>query len=299
MINKKYNFKSDNNRLDFIDYLKSQRDKTETKSNYETWNTTLKHLQRYQGNSIAFGDIDKKFCEGFKKYLENTKTKSGKPLSQNSIIAYFNRFRACLNRAIDDEIIDLNPAKKISFSKIKETKREFLTEEEVQKLSETECRYDVLKRAFLFSCLTGLRWSDINKLEWKQLQKEGDEWKIVFHQKKIDGLQYLYIPNDARELLGEPIEGHDRIFVGLNYSSYMNVALSQWVLRAGITKNITFHCARHTCATLLITKGVDLYVVADVLGHKEIRTTKIYAKIIDKRKIDASQKLNILRYGQE
>lgn len=295
LINNKYGFKSENSsKLNFISYLEKQRDKCETKSNYATWDTTLKHIKKYAGSNISFENINKKFCEGFKKHLQNTKTKAGKPLSNNTISGYFNRFRACLNRAVEDEIIDTNPAKKVSIPKVKESKREFLTEEEVKKLVNTECRYDVLKRAFLFSCLTGLRWSDINKLKWSEIIKEGDNWKIIFHQQKTKDIQYHYIPESANKFLGEAMDDNDRVFKGLQYSSYMNTALSQWILRAGITKNITFHCARHTYATLLLTKGTDLFTVSKMLGHKEIRTTQIYANILSQKKIDASDKLNFL-----
>lgn len=199
-----------------------------------------------------------------------------------------------MNRAVDDEIIETNPAKRVKIAKVKEVKREFLVEDEVKKLADTECRYEVLKKAFLFSCLTGLRWSDINKLVWSEILREGDKWKIVFKQQKTEDIQYHYISDSAKELMGEPSDDSERVFIGLQYSSYMNTALSQWMLRAGITKNITFHCARHTYATLLLSKGVDLFTVSKMLGHKEIRTTQVYANILNEKKIDASDKLNFL-----
>lgn len=296
LLNNKYGFQSETkSKINFIQYFeKLTNERLENKGNYGNWNSVLKHMKKYAGDNISFENIDIEFCKGFREHLKNSKTKAGKLLSSSSVSSYFNKFRACLNQAVDDGIILINPAHKVSTPRVIEKEREFLTEDEVKKLAETECRYDVLKRAFLFSCLTGLRWADIQKLKWKQLQKEGENWKIVFHQKKTKGLQYHYIPENAQKLFTKPIEGHDRVFVGLSYSSYMNTALSQWMLRAGITKNITFHCARHTYACMLLEKNVDLFTVSKLMGHSEIRTTQIYAKILDKKKINAVKTLDIL-----
>jgi len=260
----------------------------ESVGNYGNWDSVLKHLKKYAGENISFEDIDIAYCEGFKNYLQKVaKTKSGKPLSGNSVSSYFTKMRAALNQAVDDGIILTNPSHKVSTPKPIENEREFLTLEEVQVLFKTECRYDVLKRAFLFSCLTGMRWSDVNKLEWRQVQKEGDNWKVNFHQQKTKGLQYHYISEQAKDLMGKIKEGEENVFVGLRYSAYMNMALLQWCLKAGITKHITFHCGRHTFATLQLSLGTDLYTVSKLLGHSEIRTTQVYAKVIDKKKIEA------------
>jgi len=289
-LNNKYGFKSETKiKANFIDYFaKLTEERMESVGNYGNWDSVLKHLKKYAGENISFEDIDIAYCEGFKNYLQKVaKTKSGKPLSGNSVSSYFTKMRAALNQAVDDGIILTNPSHKVSTPKPIENEREFLTLEEVQVLFKTECRYDVLKRAFLFSCLTGMRWSDVNKLEWRQVQKEGDNWKVNFHQQKTKGLQYHYISEQAKDLMGKIKEGEENVFVGLRYSAYMNMALLQWCLKAGITKHITFHCGRHTFATLQLSLGTDLYTVSKLLGHSEIRTTQVYAKVIDKKKIEA------------
>jgi len=288
-LNNKYGFKSETKtKANFIDYFtKLTEERMESMGNYGNWDSVLKHLKKYAGENISFDDVDIAYCEGFKNYLQKTaRKKSDQPLSGNSVSSYFLKMRAALNQAVDDGIILTNPSHKVSIPKPIENEREFLTLEEVQTLFKTECRYNVLKRAFLFSCLTGLRWSDINNLEWKQIQKEGDNWKVNFHQQKTKALQYHYINEQARELMGE-IHNEGKVFVGLRYSAYMNTALLQWCLKAGISKHITFHCGRHTYATLQLTLGTDLFTVSKLLGHSEIRTTQVYAKVIDKKKIDA------------
>lgn len=290
-LNGKHGFQNSSKvKASFIEYFRNlTNDRLESLGNYGNWDSALKHLIKYKGSNVSFENIDIEYCEGFKNHLTNiAKRTDGNPLSDSSVNSYFCKFRASLNHAVDDGIIITNPALKVSTPKTKDKVREFLTKEDVQVLFKTECRYEALKRAFLFSCLSGLRWSDIQKLNWSELQKEGETWKIVFHQQKTKGLQYHYISNQARELLGTKVEGNDRIFIGLKYSAYMNVALLQWCLKAGISKHITFHCARHTFATLQLTLGTDLTVVSKLLGHKEIRTTQIYAKVIDQKKIDAA-----------
>ncbi len=297
LLNNRNGFRSDSkSKVNFIEYFKKlTNEKHDSKGNYGNWDSVLKHLTSFAGKNIPFSDIDVKFCEDFKEYLKNgVKTSAGKPFSTSTQSSYFCKLRAALNQAVQDDIIIKNPAKRVSLPRVKESKREYLTQDEVNTLFKTECRYDVLKNAFLFSCLTGLRWSDIQKLEWSQLRKEGDKLKVDFHQQKTDGLQYHIINEHAQRFIPERIESNERVFVGLNYSSYMNVALQKWMMKAGITKNITFHCARHTYATLLLTKGVDLFTVSKLLGHKEIRTTQIYANVIDSRKEQAVDSLNIL-----
>ena len=273
----------------FIEYFKKlTEERYKSLGNYGNWDSTLKHLLNYTSANTTFKDITPEFCEGFKDYLLNkVKTKTGKSLSQNSSSSYFNKFKATLNQAFDDKIINENPAKRIKSIKAEETEREYLNQEEIQALMKAECRYEVLKNAFLFSCFTGLRWSDINTLTWSKIQEFEGGYRVHFKQQKTKGVEYLDIPTNALQYIGERGNPDDRVFVGLKYSAYMNTALSQWVLRAGITKQITFHCARHTYATFLLTKGVDIYTVSKMLGHRELKTTQIYTKVIDQKKRDA------------
>ena len=99
-------------------------------------------------------------------------------------------------------------------------------------------QYEVLKRAFLFSCLTGLRWSDIYKLKWKEVHFTNKGGRIHYYQKKTENLEYLDISEQALSYIGEKGKDEDNPFEGLKYSSYFNVALAQWMLKAGITKDI-------------------------------------------------------------
>ena len=277
----------------FIDYFTEQMIKRkQSEGNYGNWDSTLKHLIKFAGTKVSFREIDQSFCENFNNYLKNTTKKStGQPLSSSSISSYFNKFRACLKEAVKKKIILSNPATDIRNPKVIEKEREHLTIDELKAIVKAECRYEVLKRAFIFSCLTGLRWGDIKNLKWSEVQNTSYGWRITFHQQKTKGLQYLDMSEQARGYLGEQRNPDEEIFIGLKYSDYMNVALLQWVLRAGITKHITFHCARHTFAVLQLTLGTELFTLQKLLGHSEIRTTQVYAKIIDEKKREAVNKI--------
>lgn len=295
-----HGFASDfKNKTNFIDYFKKQTEKRlKNNGTYGHWDSVLKQLIKFAGTQVTFREVDKIFCERFKEYLMNEAiTKSGNKLSSNSIASYFIKLRACLNKAVEEDIILKNPANKISVPKVVENKREFLTLDELKAIAKVEFRYDFLKRAFLFSCLSGLRWSDVKKLKWSEVQqynykdKEGkgkNGWRITFNQQKTKGLQYLDISEQARKYLGEAGKPDESIFKELVYNSYYNMALQLLMKQAGITKPITFHCARHTNAVLLLSNGADLYTVQKRLGHSQISTTQIYAKIIDEKQREAA-----------
>ena len=247
---------------------------------------------------MTFKDVTPEWIEGFKKYLDKTarcrdkrkhiKTDEVmKPLSQNSKVSYFNKLRACINQAFEDRIMPHNPLRGIEGFKQGETERSYLTIDEVRSMAATHCKYPALKNAFLFSCLTGLRKSDIEKMRWREVQQQGDFTRIVFKQKKTGGQEYLDINPQAVQYMGERRKADDRVFVGFKYSSYMITELRMWAMRAGITKDITFHSGRHTFAVLMLDLGADIYTVQKLLGHKEIGTTQIYAKIMDKKKQQA------------
>lgn len=292
-----YGFR-DNEKLkgSFLNYVEALTEKRiENKGNYGNWDSMLKHLKAYIPMDKTFGDIDETFVQGFKEFLDKeVKTKSNQPLSQNSKYSYFNKLKAALKQAFKDGIIPTNPAEKISGFKQAEPQREFLTLEELQAVANTECEIPQIKTAFIFSCLTGLRWSDINKLLWSEVQHSNDMgYYVRFRQQKTDGAETLPISEQAFKLLGERQDKDERVFKGLKYSAWHNMKLQQWVMQAGISKTITFHCARHTYATLQLTAGTDIYTVSKLLGHRELKTTQIYAKVIDTKKKEAANKIQI------
>ena len=160
----------------------------------------------------------------------------------------------------------------------------YLTIDEVKILAQTECEYPQIKSAFLFSCLTGLRKSDILRLRWGDIHHQGEFARIIFRQKKTGGLEYLDINHQAVELMGDEGKPESHIFADLLTTSATNRVIQEWVSSAGIHKKISFHCARHSFATMMLDLGTDIYTVSKLLGHREIATTQIYARVLDKNK---------------
>ncbi len=298
LVNGTYGFRSSHkSKLSLIEYFKNLRDeRKKSKNNWDNWQGTFKHLQQYCSSHVTLNDIDVDFVAGFKSYLDETAVRSsGEPLSQNTKYSYFNKFRKCINQAFEDGLITENPSKRVKAFRMGEPDREYLTLEEVKSVFKAECRYDVLKRAFLFSCLTGVRWSDIYKMTWKEIREQVGYWEFAFTQQKTKGVEYQPINEEAFKLLGAPRGADERVFAGLKYSSYTNVAIKDWMLKAGITKHITFHCARHTYAILQLGSGTDIYTVSKLLGHRELKTTQIYAKVMDDAKVSAA--INLPKIG--
>lgn len=290
---------SDKNFLEY--FAEKMEERRESSGNYGNWNSALKYLKKCFGDKLPMSDVTIETCSKFRLFLENkARTKSNTPLSQNSKYSYLNKLKACLKLAYKDRLINENVSEFIKGFKQGESNREYLTFEEVQKLVETDCQYPVLKAAFLFSCLTGIRWSDIQNLTWVNLRySEKRGYELSYRQQKTKGKEYLPISEQAVELLGKRGDNEDRIFKGLKYSAYMNVGLFRWMAKAEIHKKITFHCARHTHAVLLLENGTDIYTVSKMLGHRELKTTQIYAKIVDSKKIEAVRSIPKLEFGKQ
>jgi len=279
----------------FVAYFRSLADKRKA-SNHDNWVSAYNYLETFTKGNLKFADLNEKFCNEFKEYLLTTKSNKSKKvtLAQNSAVSYFNKLKATLKQAYKDGYLPSDLNGKIQPVKQAETQRNFLTIEELNSLVKTECNNPLLKRAAIFSALTGLRFSDIQNLVWGELEYiEGNGYFIQFKQQKTKWVEMMPISEQAFRLLGEPKELADKVFEGLLYSGYENKHLYQWIGAAGITKDITFHCFRHTFATLQLSKGTDIYTVSKMLGHRELKTTQIYAKIIDQTKREAADKIKL------
>lgn len=293
ILNGTYGFQSDaKKKKSFDQFFKTLADKKYTsKGNYDNWLSAYRHFCNFYQHGITMGELSVDAMEEYRDYLANL------DLAQNTKHTYFNKLKAAVKEAFKKGFIPENYAAKVDGIKAEETKREFVTLDELKRLAETECENKILKRAFIFSALTGLRFTDIQHLAWRDLQGDSDHgFFIRFRQKKTKAYETLPIPLPARELLGE-VKGLDAtIFKGLKYSAWNNVKLREWVMRAGIHKKITFHCARHSFATIQLDLGTDIYTVSKLLGHKELKTTQVYAKIMDRKKTEAMNKLNDFKF---
>ncbi len=284
----------------FVKYFESLANKRKN-SNHDNWVSALRYLKTFTNGSLKFADLNEKCLEDFKEHLLTTKSnKSSKTtLSQNSAVSYFNKVKAALKQAYKYGILQTDLNRKVSPIKPSETRRSYLTLEELNSLVKTDCYNLLLKRAALFSALTGLRFSDIQKMTWSELEYiEGQGYFLKFSQKKTKGVEDLPISKQAYSFTHGTTNPKDMpqekpVFDGLKYSAYHNKHLFQWIGKAGITKDITFHCFRHTFATLQLFNGTDIYTVSKMLGHKDLKTTLVYAKIVDESKRKAANSIKL------
>ena len=310
--NNEHGFKSTGTRskVNVIDYIKDLAAKKKEKiggnerGNYQSYLALARHLQQYSGHKTTFKTIDKKYCEGFLDYLK-TVTKVSKwsdqpHLNPNTQWGYMKKLETVLNAAITDEIVTVNPFRYIKSEDKPEKHRAeicFLTLDELKTLENTPMNPPIIKQAFLFSCYTGLRFSDVTRLTWGKLQKDnnGDTY-INFVQKKTGKQEYLPIPQMALGFLPDKgtAKAGDIVFK-LPSNKFTNVVLRNWACAVGITKKVTFHVGRHTYATLLLSVGESVEVISKNLGHADIQTTQIYAKVINAAQRAAVNKLDGLK----
>ena len=242
---------------------------------------------------VRMGDIDKDFCGAFIRWLQSEyKTTWGNPLSPKSMSDYVGYFSTALNAAVRADIIPENPFMSLTPTeriKVPESKREFLTVDEIKTLIATDCPREDVKRAYLFACYCGLRLSDIYALRWRDLSKDGEQWRASVVMKKTTPPIFLPLSSQAMKWLPERGDAPDdgKVFDGLIAEPNINKVLAKWVKAAGITKKITYHTSRHSFATMMLTLGADLYTTSKLLGHSNVKTTQIYAKIVDSKKVEA------------
>lgn len=279
----------------FLKYFKKLGQK-KIGNNLSIWNCAIKHFQGFlEGRDLCFKDITIPLMEDYKDYLLTAKTlrDNGKTLSRNTGLSYQNKLRATLKKAYKQGNLRTDINAGIDSIKEQESQRNFLTLEEAQKLFKTPCSNELVYQISMFSILTGVRYSDIAKLLWTEIEYiENDGYYIRFKQKKTEGMETLPIPDEAFELLGPKVNENDKVFAGLKKWDVDSI-LPVWIAKSGITKHITFHCFRHTYATLQISSGTDIFTISKMLGHKNVKTTQIYTKIIDSKKRETTSRISL------
>lgn len=278
-----------NSKTTLIDWMTQFADKKrrngQSDAYYRQIVKTIRHLKLYNGEGIKMKDLTKEYCLGFISYLNGTS------LAKITAAGYFRCFNCGLNAAVKADIIPYNPIARISAEdriKVPESNREYLTQDEILTLVHTPCTHPQVKMAYLFSCMCALRLSDVKALCWRDICRDGTQWRASIRMIKTQRKLWLPLSDEAMKWIPDRGEAKDsdRIF-SLPSDNYLNKLLKEWAKSAGIVKHITFHTSRHTNATLLLSLGVDLYTVSSLLGHTQIKTTQIYAKIIDKKRDDA------------
>ncbi|HIB93913.1 MAG TPA: site-specific integrase [Candidatus Lambdaproteobacteria bacterium] len=253
------------------------------------WKAALNHLRAFTGGKVAFKNINELWLERFQSFLMEQ-------LSRNTASGHFGKVRSALKLALRDKIIPRNPCENVRSITLEETERQYLTFEEIKKLSETIPEAESSKkvcRMFLFACFTGLSIANLETLTFEQIEVD----TVKFFRYKTKTWQYVPLSKTALSLIGNTDNSAPNLKIfNIPKRRQCSYILEKWGKQAGIKKHVHMHLARHSFATLSLTQGADLYTVSKLLGHKKIQTTQIYGKVIDEKKrqaVDALPQLEV------
>ena len=266
----------------------------------ERFKISLKHLQefilwKYNIADISINKIDYAFVTEFEFYL-----RSVKKCNNNTAVKYVRNFRKIIKICLDNDWLDKNPYSRYE-GKMKEVERDFLTEEELNRIYNKRFsseRLTLVKDIFIFSCYTGLAYVDVKGLKKENIAIgiDGEKW-IFKNRQKTDTKSKIPVLPIAQEII-QKYANHPRCLnedsiLPILTNQKMNAYLKEIGDLCNIPKEITFHMARHTFATsVTLTNGVPIETVSKMLGHKNIQTTQHYAKILDKK---VSEDMMVLR----
>lgn len=279
--------------LDWMQFYKEEQ-KKRGKKNIGQIKSVAGILKEYAGERFTLNQIDLTFCQGYIDYMVTTYRYKGKPVSASTRNTYYQIFNGALNAAVRAKRILKNPFNEMEKSekpKMPESVRSYMTIEEVRSLIATPMQNEVVKSAYLFSCFCGLRISDIIGLQWKDVFIDNGQCRLAVAMQKTKEPIYLPLSNEALKWMPERGDktADDHVF---DLPSAINQLIKPWAKAAGISKRFTFHTARHTFATMMLTLGADLYTVSKLLGHTSVKMTQVYAKIINQKKDDAVNLVN-------
>ncbi len=293
-----------NREVNFLEFFQKYNE-SYTKKDYRMMPLTLNRFKdflketdeyrRYE-NFIKPDQITKEMIEDFVTYLQGRSKGEG-------ALNIFTKFKKVCKYAVEHDVMRKNPCEGVRCTADKNVlRKEILSMDEVQQLADTHYAYENpnIRRAFLFCCYAGLRHTDVKDLTFENVDYSNR--RLVFEQSKTKGHSAhsgveIPLSDGLMRLIGKPIDGNKKAKI-FNLPTFQacNKALARWVKRAGIDKHITWHCARHSCATNLLSNGSNIKTVASILGHSGLRHTEKYTRAVDSLKkaaIDSLPELKI------
>jgi len=231
--------------------------------------------------------VDEQLCIDFKNYLETK-------VHGETIANYYKKFKAVIQKAVREKLIPNNVTENITIIRADALKKDILSLDEIDTLSKAYCGNEQVKKAFLFSLNTGLRFCDVKALTWKNI--DNNKLRIIQAKTKTtSGAAYLTIDlnKTAMNVIGQRGDPEDHVFTLPSHTG-CNESLKAWRKKAGLTKHITWHCSRHSIAVNLLDIGTDVKTVASILGHSGLDYIDKYLRVIDERKKQAVNKLPVI-----
>lgn len=293
LINGKYKIEEDNqnNDIKLSEWIQMVYDeaKESGKSITKQMKSTLELVKAFAPKTML-SDIDETFCREIVKYIQHTyKTKNGENLKPTSARNYEVSLSIAFNIAVKKGYMEENPFYKLSTEErvqVPESTRVYLTEEEFNAMKNADWKNQEAKRIFIFCCYTGLRISDILNLKWENIVFDGYLARIEKIIKKTKKTISIPLCSSAINQLPDHSEKKkDEMVFPYISPNTINYNIKKAAESVGIQKsNLSIHTARHTFATILLSKDTNINTIKELLGHSDIKTTLIYAKVLDKTK---------------
>ncbi|MGD9992895.1 MAG: tyrosine-type recombinase/integrase [Salinivirgaceae bacterium] len=291
----------------FEKFIQNLKDKNEVvKKTIQSYNATLKSItglldKNYNSKNLLVSEIDFAFIQEYDHYMRvHYKDNNDKKIVRNTINKHHSRFRTILHNAVKEDLITKNPY--ISFPiKNNKTHREYLTIEEINKIKDHDLggnkSLQNVRDFFLFSVFTGLRYNDAYNLKIDDIKTDSNGNKIIqIIMEKTDDKINIPLLDEAQVIIERYENDPAREVFGYILPRYSNQKLNAYLKvisdLCGIQKNITHHVGRHSFATLALNKNIPMEVVQKLLGHADLKTTQIYAKMMTQTVVDEMQKMN-------
>ena len=274
-------------KIDFIKYCENYIVKYK-KNDHKMIKACVNHFKLFMKlnkiNSLQGKDIKENLVYDFRDYLLNDSGLNGE--SPNS---YFRRFKKILKQAHRDNIVKGEPARDITIKVNKNNfTKDILSIEDLQLLKKTDCKNDQIKRAFLFSSMTGLRFVDVKQIKWNNI----DKGVLKYTQEKTNVENRINLNNTAISLIGESGNAESKVFILPSFEYCMRI-LKEWKNDAGLNKHITWHVARHSFATNLLIKKTDIKTTAGLLGHTDLNHVNRYVRLVEQLKEEAVNNIEL------
>lgn len=265
------------------DFTESHHVKEKTKSSYLLM---LKHLKGY-------GDIDLEhittiYLQDFITYMES------QGLGRGTVRLYFQKLACVLHHAYKNELFDDRILQRVQRPQKPKDKKCFLSEREVKRLYNIEIpeKQKPIREMFFFSCMTGLRFSDVTKLKWTDVKRRNKHLYLDFMQQKTGADETMPLCTQAENILMSRERKGTYVFENI-CPQHANQTIKKWCKLARIKKNVSYHTSRHTFCVMLLSHDIPIFTVQQLMGHSDVRTTEVYADLLNKTRSKAVRKLPV------
>lgn len=304
--------KKKRDRSDFIEYC---RDLSRVRGNPSAWTGMINRLAEFSSGAVKMSSVDAVFGQRFRRFLEGAEG-IGNTTRKNNMAT----FKAAIRQAAKDGYLSFDIAGRIDNIKKDDAEKQFCTVEHLQRLDAEACGYQAVKVAFLFSCFTGLRLSDIEALRFGDIREIGGRLQIAYRQKKTkkheilplgeQAVRYLHQaaalhfceagkePGGSETVVGG-FEPETKVFAGLPSRGTIGTFLDAWGRAAELPFKLTFHIGRHTFITLGIEAGVNIKVLSGLAGHASVAMTEKYVHLLNPAKLAGVDALPVIGGASE